>query len=159
MKRGGLSKDQAIAEIVQSLRKMFKAIRQYSEEVLKRFDVTGPQLWLLKTLQQEGGSIGALSQRMYLHISTVSGIVDRLEKKGYVTRKKGSKDGRVVFVRLTRAGEDLVAKTPDAAQGKLLYGLRSLSSREVTELHRSLHTLVCLMEVDQVQATFFFSEE
>lgn len=155
-----VSKKTAIAQIVQSFRRIFKAIQQYSEEVLKEFGVTGPQLWLLKTLRQEGGtSVSELSQKMFLHISTVSGIIDRLEAKGYVTRKREEPDRRVVMVYLTHAGKRIVDKAPEPSQGKLLYSLQNLSEKEVLEMHEALQKIVRLMELEQIKVKFFFSEE
>lgn len=160
MAKKTVSKKTAIAEIVQSLRRIFKAIHQYSEEVLKEFGVTGPQLWLLKTLREEGGtSVGELSEKMYLHISTVSGIIDRLETKGYVVRKREAPDRRVVTVHLTAAGKRIVDRAPEPSQGKLLYSLQTLSEKEVLEMHDALQKIVRLMELEQIEATFFFSEE
>lgn len=160
MEKKTVSKKTAIAEIVQSFRRIFKAIHHYSEEVLKAFGVTGPQLWLLKTLREEGGtSVGELSEKMYLHISTVSGIIDRLETKGYVVRKREAPDRRVVTVHLSAAGKRIVDKAPEPSQGKLLYSLESLSKEEVLEMHQALQKIVRLMELEQVEATFFFSEE
>lgn len=160
MAKKTVSKKTAIAKIVQSFRRIFKAIHQYSEEVLKEFGVTGPQLWLLKTLREEGGtSVGDLSEKMYLHISTVSGIIDRLEAKGYVVRKREAPDRRVVTVHLTSAGKRIVDRAPEPSQGKLLYSLQTLSEKEVLEMHDVLQKIVRLMELEQIEATFFFSEE
>ena len=154
------SKKTAIADIVQSLRRIFKAIHQYSEEVLKEFGLTGPQLWLLKTLLQEGAtSVSDLTRMMYLHISTVSGIIDRLESKGYVARKRGETDRRVVTVHLTDPGKRIVDKAPEPSQGRLLYSLQNLSQKEVLEMHGALQKIVHLMELDQIEVKFFFSEE
>jgi DNA-binding MarR family transcriptional regulator len=145
---------------MQVLRRIFKAIQQYSEAVLKRFGVTGPQLWALRTVYTEGPlSMGELSRKMYLHMSTVSGVVDRLEDKGFVERSRGDQDRRVVKISLTKAGKKLVQKSPDAAQGKLLHGLESLSRREVLVIRASLEKVVRLMEIQDTKATFFFSEE
>lgn len=153
-------KETAITEIMQSLRRIFKAIQQYSEEVLKEFGVTGPQLWLLKTLPQEGGtSVSELSRKMYLHISTVSGIIDRLEAKRYIARRRRETDRRVVMVHLTDPGKRIVEKAPAPSQGKLLYGLQNLSEKEVLKMHDALQKIVRLMELEQTKVTFFFSEE
>jgi len=155
-----MNKQKAISEIMQCLRRVFKAIQQYSEAVLKEFGVTGPQLWALRTIYDEGRlSMGELSQRMYLHMSTVSGVVDRLEEKGYVERTRGDEDRRVVKISLTKAGKKLVQRGPEAAQGKLLHGLESLSQREVLIIRSSLEKVVRLMEIQDTRATFFFSEE
>jgi len=145
---------------MQSLRRIFKAIQHYSEQVLKEFGVTGPQLWGLRIIYREGRlSMGKLSEQMYLHISTVSGVVARLEEKGYVERTRERTDRRVVKIRLTKAGKRVVQRAPEAAQGKLLHGLESLSQQEVKGIHASLDKVVRLMEIQDVTATFFFSEE
>jgi DNA-binding MarR family transcriptional regulator len=155
-----MGKAEAITEIMQSLRRIFKAIQQYSEDVLKEFGVTGPQLWALRVIYTEGQlSMGKLSEKMYLHMSTVSGIVDRLEKKGYVERKRDVADRRVVKISLTKTGKKLVQKAPEAAQGKLLHGLESLSTRQILMICASLKKVVKFMEIEDVKATFFFSEE
>jgi len=155
-----MTKPVEIAEIMQSLRRIFKAIQHYSEQVLKKFGVTGPQLWALRVIDWEGQlSMGELSERMYLHISTVSGVVDRLEAKGYVERTRERTDRRVVKISLTKAGKRVVQRAPEAAQGKLLHGLESLSRREVRGIHSTLNKVVRLMEIQDVKATFFFSEE
>ena len=108
----------AIAEIMQSLRRIFKAIQVYFQEISKKFGITGPQLWALKTISAQGSlSLGELSKKMYLHPSTISGVVDRLEKKGFVIRDRGREDRRVVTVRLTPQGKKIVAKAPNPIQG------------------------------------------
>ncbi|MBI3811999.1 MAG: MarR family transcriptional regulator [Nitrospirae bacterium] len=155
-----MNKKKTIAEIMHSLRRIFKAIQQYSEEVLKEFGVTGPQLWALRTVYVEGQlSMGELSRTMYLHMSTVSGVVDRLEEKGYLERTRGVSDRRVVKISLTKAGKKLVQRGPEAAQGRLLHGLESLSPKEVQVIWSSLEKVVRLMEIQDTKATFFFSEE
>jgi len=155
-----ISKKTAIAQIMQSLRRIFKAIQQYSEEVLKEFGVTGPQLWLLKTLRDEKGtSVSELSRKMHLHISTVSSILNRLEGRGYIARKREEADRRIVTVHLTDQGRRLAIKGPEPAQGKLLYGLQKLSHQEVLELYEALQKIVHLMEVEHIKVRFFFSEE
>ncbi|MHB8481822.1 MAG: MarR family winged helix-turn-helix transcriptional regulator, partial [Nitrospiria bacterium] len=143
-----------------SFRRIFKSIQQYSEEVLKEFGVTGPQLWLLKTLQTEHGtSVSELSQKMFLHISTVSSIINRLEEKGYIERKRTKFDRRLVLIHLTEVGQKIIAKAPEPAQGKLLHGLQNLSQEEVLGLYESLQKIVQLMEVDRIKVKFFFSDD
>ncbi len=92
-----VARNVAIAGIMQSLRRIFKAIQDYFQEISKKYGITGPQLWALKTVAANGSlSLGELSKKMYLHPSTISGVVDRLEKKGFVVRDRGKEDRRVV---------------------------------------------------------------
>lgn len=153
-------KREEIAEIVQALRKMFKAIHEYSRVALKEFGVTGPQLWSLRTMDEAGAiPIGDLAERMYLHPSTVTGIVDRLEARGYAERVPSATDQRSVLVRLTAAGKRLLERAPHPAQGRLLHGLEGLTAKELSSTHAAVMTLVKVMEAQDVEATFFFDEE
>ncbi len=152
--------DIAISETMQSLRRIVKAIEDYSHEVSGRFGVTGPQLWALKTISREGSlPLGELSKKMYLDPSTVTGVIDRLEGKGYVVRDRSHEDRRVVNVRLTPLGESLVKKAPNPAQGKLIHGLRRLSEDELSTIYHSVEKLVEIMEAQNLQVTFFFDEK
>jgi DNA-binding MarR family transcriptional regulator len=152
--------DTIISETMQSLRRIVKAIQDYSHEVSSRFGVTGPQLWALKTISREGSMpLGELSKKMYLDPSTISGVIDRLENKGYVIRDRNQEDRRVVKVRLTPAGESLVENAPNPTQGKMIHGLRKLSEGELSTIYHSVEKLVEIMEVQNLKVTFFFDQE
>ncbi len=149
-----------ISETVQSLRRIFKAIQDYSQEVSGRFGITGPQLWALKTIaEHEALALGDLSKKMYLHPSTVTGVVDRLEAKGYVVRERNREDRRVVKVSLTDKGKDLVKTAPNPVQGKMIYGLRNLESEELRTIYESVKRLAEIAEAENVKVTFFFGNE
>lgn len=155
-----VTRNLAIFETMQSLRRIFKTVQDYSQEVYKKFGVTGPQLWALKTISENGSlSLGELSKKMYLHPSTVTGVVDRLEKKGYVVRNRVEKDRRVIKVQLTPKGEGLVGKAPNPVQGKMIYGLRKLKKDELNSIYDSIRKLVKVMEAQNVKVTFFFDQE
>ncbi len=155
-----VARDVAISEVMQSLRRIFKAIQDYSHEVSNKFGITGPQLWALKTISQsESLSLSELSKRMYLHPSTITGVVDRLEKKGFVVRIRDKKDRRVISVRLTSKGRQLSKGTPNPIQGKMIYGLRKLKAEELNSIYNSASKLVKIMEAQNVKVTFFFDQE
>lgn len=157
---GKLTSDTVIFETMQALRRIVKALQDYSHEVSQKFGITGPQLWALKTLYQSGGMpLGELSKKMYLHPSTVSGVIDRLENKGYAVRDRSHTDRRVVTVRLTPAGETLARKAPNPAQGKLVHGLNSLSEDDLKTIYGSMQKLVEMMEAQDLKVTFFFDQE
>lgn len=164
MKNRGIPKkitpDIAISEIMQSLRRIFKAIHDYSFEVSDKFGITGPQLWALNTISKnEGLPLGELSKKMYLGPSTITGLIDRLEKRGYVVRNRDQRDRRVVKILLTPKGKALIKRAPNPIQGKMIYGLRSLNRRELRSIYDSIQKLVDIMEAQNVKATFFFYQE
>jgi DNA-binding MarR family transcriptional regulator len=155
-----ISRTVAIFETMQSLRRIFKALQNYSHEVSHRYGITGPQLWVLKTVFKDGGlPLGELSQKMYLHPSTITGVVNRLEKKGYVSRGRDQADRRVVMVQLTPKGKRLVKRAPNPVQGKMIHGLRQLRKEKLKFIHKSVQTLVEIMEAQNLKVTFFFDRE
>ena len=145
---------------MQSLRRIFKAIEDYSHEVSSSFGITGPQLWALKTISQSTRlTIGHLSEKMYLHPSTVTGVIDRLEGKGLVKRSRDSIDRRVVTLDLTTDGKELVKRAPNPVQGKMIYGLRKLKRDELHAIYESVRKLTEIVEAERVKATFFFDKD
>jgi MarR family transcriptional regulator, organic hydroperoxide resistance regulator len=155
-----ITHDVAIAEVMQSLRRIFKAIQNYSHEVSGKFGITGPQLWALKTISEnESLSLTELGKRMYLHPSTITGVIDRLENKGYVERNRDQMDRRVIYVQLTPKGKRIVKRAPNPIQGKMIYGLGKLRKEELTTIYDSVKRLVEIMEVQNVKVTFFFDQE
>jgi DNA-binding MarR family transcriptional regulator len=155
-----VARDVAISEIMQSLRRIFKAIQDYSHEVFEKFGITGPQLWALKMISQnESLSLSDLSEKMYLHRSTITGVMDRLEKKGYAKRNRNQVDRRVIYVQLTAEGKRLAKRAPNPAQGKMIYGLKNLKKGELNLIYDSVQKLVGIMEAQNVKVTFFFDQE
>ncbi len=148
------------AHIVRGLRRVVKAIQNFSQEVHRQYGLTGPQLWALKTLEAEGRmAVGRLAEALVVHQSSLSVLIDRLEDRGLVRRVREARDRRVVEVELTRRGAALVADAPDPAQGRLLHGLEAMSLAEVRRIRQSVDRLVEAMEATDLHVQFFFSDE
>jgi len=103
--------------------------------------------------------LGELSKKMYLHPSTITGVVDRLEKRGYVLRHRDQEDRRVVKVQLTPKGKKLAKRAPNPVQGKMIHGLRKLEKKKLNRIYESVQELVGIMEAQNLKVTFFFDEE
>jgi DNA-binding MarR family transcriptional regulator len=160
--RGDASRDERgdTAQIVHGLRRIVKALHQYSQEVRATYALTGPQLWALKTLQRGGQlTVGQLAASLAVHQSSISILLDRLEQRGLVRRLRGRPDRRVVRVALTKRGTAVAADAPDAAQGRLLHALAEMPASELRRIRRVVDRLVRAMEASDVKVRFFFSDE
>jgi len=74
-------------------------------------EVTPVQVMLLFFLQQNDGlSLTQISQGLMLENPTVTGLIDRLEKSGYVERSDHPNDRRVYLVHLTEKGNKVAKK-------------------------------------------------
>lgn len=136
-------------EIVRSLRLVRSLHARQSRELIRDFKITGTQLGILRTVgRTEGISTGELGRRVYLHISTVSGIVDRLEAAGYLARRRGNRDRRVVYLDLTQAGRRLVKRVPVSAFGLLMRDIEGLSPSQLDTIRSALQILLRVMKID-----------
>lgn len=88
--------------VVKVLKKVMGSIRQSIECHFKELNLTGPQGVLLGTLAHYGEmKVSDLSEKLGLSNSTVSGIIDRLEKQELLERIRSKEDRRVVYVKVT----------------------------------------------------------
>jgi DNA-binding MarR family transcriptional regulator len=141
------AREEALTSSVRALHRVFQEVDTASRRLLKDFGVSGPQLWALRTIQAARGlTIGELADLMYLHISTVSGILDRLEKNGWVERRRAHEDRRVTRLTLTRKGRAIIARAPEPPRSRVLRGLRDLDDRALAEMSRSMERLMRILE-------------
>lgn len=135
--------------IVSTLQGVFQHVDQFSKQTLARFGVTGPQIWALRTIEQrEGISLGELTRAMYLHPSTLTGIIERLVESGLIRRERSAGDRRVTRVRLRARGRRILARAPEPPRQRIALGLKNLDDKELVALHRAILRLVELMGLE-----------
>jgi DNA-binding MarR family transcriptional regulator len=153
---GKIGKLQDAAEVVNCLRRLFKAVHEYSKAIQRRAGLSSPQVWALNLIRSEPGlSLGELSDRMFAHPSTVSGVLDRLEARGAVKRVADGRDRRGIQLFLTPKGRRLVKASPSPVQGGLRAALEGMSSRRLRELRISLEEISVQTEAHRLRAPFF----
>ncbi|MBN2260614.1 MAG: MarR family transcriptional regulator [Clostridiales bacterium] len=95
-------------EILGTIKKLHEEMKQNFESKFKELNITGTQGMMVGILHHSKIlKISELSEKMGLSNSTVSGIVDRLEKQNVVERIRSETDRRVVSVKLTEQFKNL----------------------------------------------------
>ncbi|WP_250860562.1 MarR family winged helix-turn-helix transcriptional regulator [Oceanirhabdus seepicola] len=91
-------------EIIRSIKSVKESLKHNFHKRFKDLNLTAPQGMLIGILVRKGQmKISDLSEEMALSNSTVSGIIDRLEKNKFVERKRSEEDRRVVMVDVTES--------------------------------------------------------
>jgi DNA-binding MarR family transcriptional regulator len=145
------AKSTLMSGIMDDIRRVFKAVNDQSKRAEHETGITGPQLWTIKVITESSPiNLKDLAGRMFVHPATVVGIIDRLEAKGLVTRTRSKGDRRNVDIDLTDSGRELVAGSPEVAQGLLLKGLKSLSASELENLADCLGKLVKILHAQKL---------
>lgn len=139
--------------ILKSLRQIMQAVDLHSRHLTQVYSITGPQLVCLLAIAEDGPvTLSELAQTIFLSPSTVVGIVDRLEREGFVKRERGTADRRVVFIEVTARGKRFVKKAPSPIQEQLEGRLRELPSEEQLQIADSLEKVAELMGAERIDA-------
>lgn len=102
---------------------------------LNKGNVSFAQFFLLGYLANENYlTMTDISKKMGHSTAAATGLVDRLEKLGYVQRLHASEDRRKVMVQITRKGIDLVDRMRDDITGSLVDLMSDLDKDEQAAL-------------------------
>ena len=126
--------------------------KRLAAELARVFALHGLEHWeydVLATLRRSGApfelTVGEMLESMMLASGTISHRIDRLEGRGLVERRPDPSDGRVVRVRLTRAGKTLLERAlvdHAANEERLLSGLSAREREQLAALLRRLQVTV-----------------
>ncbi len=94
-----------IDRIAEAIIYLYTESRRLTKDQAAQIGLTGPQLTVVKMLDELGDmSLSELSEKIRAQNSTVTGIVDRMERETLVERRRSDEDRRVVRIRLTDKG-------------------------------------------------------
>ncbi len=95
--------------IIADFRATMIALKCAASERLLRLGVSMAQLNILYTLHRSGEmTMSGLADVLNVSLSNATGLVDRLEERGYIERIRVPEDRRVVIVRMAEAGRRLL---------------------------------------------------
>ena len=91
-----------------------RLLSQAYHPLLSKHGLTYPQYLVLLVLwEKDAQPVNDIAKRLFLETNTVTPLLQRMEKEGILTRKKGEKDARQMIVSLTKKGRDLRMKLAD----------------------------------------------
>jgi DNA-binding MarR family transcriptional regulator len=126
-----------VDQVLEAIIYLYTESRRITKELAKRADLTGPQLTVVKLLEQIGDlSLSSLSEKIRAQNSTVTGIIDRMEREGLVTRERSKEDRRVVYIKLTDKGRELAREIPVEPMEIFRSALETLSAQDMKDLMR-----------------------
>lgn len=122
--------------ILKGLVALYTDNRRLTKRVAARARLTGPQLVVVKLLEEVGAmSLSELSEAMRVGNSTLTGIALRMEREGLVRRERDPRDRRVVRLTLSPKGRRASAEVPVEPIGIYRRALALLTAEEAKMLH------------------------
>ncbi len=132
--------------IIKLLRKIMQLLDTHSRLLLKKYDLTIPQVMCLyEVFEKNAITVVALAENIHLSTSTLVGIIDRLEEKKLVRRIRDKVDRRSVFVKITAKGHRFVTDTPYLLHNRLHDDLNGLTAKRQAMIVDSLNIISSLL--------------
>ena len=139
-------------QIIFSIRRLIQASELYSKELNKKYQISAAQLNCILTLYEHGPlPLSQIAKHMMVKSSTVTGVVDRLEKKSLAERMRNSPDRRVITIQLTETGKNLAQNAPPPIQQKIIDGLKQTKNAKKEQIVSSLNMLTDMLDVQDLE--------
>jgi DNA-binding MarR family transcriptional regulator len=139
--------------ILRSLRRITRAIDLHSRQLIEQIGLTGPQVLCLRLLVQHQTMMPTeLAKEMSLSPATITGIIDRLEARGLLSRDRSQEDRRTVKLAVTPAGREAIKSVPSVLQECFAQRLRELPPENQRAIHLVLEQIVRMMDVEVIEA-------
>ncbi len=130
-------------DVLQQFRVIYGTMRQYFRLIEQCCGLPGSQMWILQEVERTPAiGVTELAQRLGIHQSTCSQLVERLVGLGYLEKQKAATDRRRVGLVLASSGQALIARLPGPAEGVLPAALASLPEVALKTLNINLAELI-----------------
>ena len=149
-------------KILVSIRKIVRSLNLESKVIQSEFGLSITQLLCLGHLQNCSNYKSTqrdLMDLLSLNSSTVTGIIGRLEKRGYVARISNESDRRSKSIALTASGIKLLEETPNVLHDRLAKKLDSLSDEQQLMINEALDIITSAMQIRQIDASPLLTPE
>ncbi len=131
------------ASILKKLRIVIRSAQRHSSWIEKKCGVNGAQLWIIHELHATPGMrVGEIAERLAIHQTTASNLLDELQKKKLVIKTRDANDQRVVRLTLSDSGSVLLAGAPKPARGLLPGALLKMNGSALQKLDAGLQGLL-----------------
>ena len=108
------------------------ALQRTSKQMNRSMGLTGPQRLVVRLLGRNPGmSAGQLAAELHLDPSTLTGILQRLERRRLVQREKDPSDARRLRLSLTSRGASFDQPVPGTIEAALIRAMQGRASRDI----------------------------
>jgi DNA-binding MarR family transcriptional regulator len=134
-----------LGEVLDFLRVIWSVdhgLHRASKRAKAELGVTGPQRLVLRIVGRFPGlPAGQLARLLHVHPSTLSGVLQRLEREGLVRRRRDPRDGRRSLLGLTPKGRTLDLERAGSAEDAVRKTLAHVSRSQLSATREVLEAL------------------
>ncbi len=140
-------------ELLVSLRQVIRAIDIHSRQLNKQSGLTGPQLMVMQNIAILDAPLAKdIAKEIALSAATVTTIIDRLESRALVIRKRSETDKRKVHLSLSESGKLLLSSSPKPLQDHFIKRYQNLEEWEQSQLLSAVERIASMMDAEKLDA-------
>jgi len=126
-------------QTILEIRKLSRFLDKYSKYLNNNYNVTLPQmLCLYEIASRDTINLTELTKSINLNNSAITGIVDRLESKGFVNRVKKGTDRRTIYLEITPPGREYTSLLTKILEDDCFFDADKLGAENTKDMLDSL---------------------
>ncbi len=134
--------------------RVYNQITKIFGRELEAINLSPSQFYTLVTLSYTKEiPFRVLGEKLGVTVGNLTGLVDRLETKGFLERVRGKEDRRVIYLRLTPSGKEAVKKGIEIYEKVLTssFAISDEEGKELTRILKKIETGVRALEAKETQ--------
>ena len=137
-----------------ALRRIIRATDLHSRALGKETGLTTPQLVVIRAVRDMSApTVSDVARAVSLSQATVTTILDRLEARGLVCRRRSEEDKRVVNALLTEKGEQVLSSAPRLLQDAFSARFQALEDWEKSMIVAAMERVAVMMNAEDIDAS------
>lgn len=143
----------AIERIIVDFRSAMSQMKCAASERLVQLGISMAQLNIMYVLQRTGEmTMSRLADVLNVSLSSATGLVDRMEERGFIERSRVPEDRRIVLVRVAPGGERMMAEHESLTDEVLRSVLRRIDPSQLDGMAQASAALRAALEASAVPA-------
>ena len=136
-----------------ALRQIQRKTELAAKRLAQTAGLTPSQLVVLQILKEKGEvSAGDVAKQTQLKHATITSLIDKLERRGFVSRRRCDTDRRRVWLDLLPAGDAALIQAPDLLQETFARRFDGLPDWHQSMLVSSLERVAALLDAEDIEA-------
>lgn len=136
-----------------ALRRILRATEFNARNIARASGLTPSQILALQFLRNRGEATPTeIATHVSLKQATVTALLDKLEERDLIKRRRDEKDGRRILIKLTAAGARALNASPDALQQRFEERFERLADWEQSAIIAALERVAHLLGAEAIEA-------
>ena len=136
-------------DMILVIRRMTRLLDKYNKYLNTKYGVTLPQLLCLIEIQSEDSiNLSTLTKRVNLNSSAITGIIDRMEMKGFVARVRKREDRRNIYLEITDQGRKFAENALEILENDCFIDRNAIDKDSVSSFLTSAKQIMASLETE-----------